>query len=339
MPATEKSLSGLEKAAILLILLGEEATTTIYKNLPPGELQLLTQQISALQNVPPDVADRVLREYHRLSMTQEFIAEGGTDVAEKMLSRAFGDQSARMLLDQVLLAREAATRSFDTLQKADPQQLVKFVQGEHPQTIAMILAHLGGKAASSLLVLLPDKVRGQAIRRLAEMQEFSPEMVQKISLVLNRKVLSLGEQSRRSYGGVKTAAELLNRIDPTISKSILESLESDDARLALNIRNNMFTFEDLLGVPEAGIRDLLSTVDKKTLSIALKGAPEDLKNHLFKSMYTRAVEMMREDMEALGPMRAQMVIKAQQEVVQAARTLEAQGKLVLNNEAEEAFIV
>lgn len=339
MPATEKSLSGLEKAAILLILLGEEATTTIYKNLPPGELQLLTQQISALQNVPPDVADRVLREYHRLSMTQEFIAEGGTDVAEKMLSRAFGDQSARMLLDQVLLAREAATRSFDTLQKADPQQLVKFVQGEHPQTIAMILAHLGGKAASSLLVLLPDKVRGQAIRRLAEMQEFSPEMVQKISLVLNRKVLSLGEQSRRSYGGVKTAAELLNRIDPTISKSILESLESDDARLALNIRNNMFTFEDLLGVPEAGIRDLLSTVDKKTLSIALKGAPEDLKNHLFKSMSTRAVEMMREDMEALGPMRAQMVIKAQQEVVQAARTLEAQGKLVLNNEAEEAFIV
>lgn len=339
MPAAEKSLSGLEKAAILLILLGEEATTTIYKNLPPGELQLLTQQISALQNVPPDVADRVLREYHRLSMTQEFIAEGGTDVAEKMLSRAFGEQSARMLLDQVLLAREAATRSFDTLQKADPQQLVKFVQGEHPQTIAMILAHLGGKAASSLLVLLPDKVRGQAIRRLAEMQEFSPEMVQKISLVLNRKVLSLGEQSRRSYGGVKTAAELLNRIDPTISKSILESLESDDARLALNIRNNMFTFEDLLGVPEAGIRDLLSTVDKKTLSIALKGAPEDLKNHLFKSMSTRAVEMMREDMEALGPMRAQMVIKAQQEVVQAARTLEAQGKLVLNNEAEEAFII
>ncbi|HEY7825335.1 MAG TPA: flagellar motor switch protein FliG [Candidatus Acidoferrales bacterium] len=339
MPAMDKSLSGLEKAAILLLLLGEEATTTIYKNLPPGELQLVTQQISALQNVPPEVADCVLREYHRLSMTQEFIAEGGTDVAEKMLSRAFGEQSARMLLDQVLLAREAATRSFDTLQKADPQQLVKFVQGEHPQTIAMILAHLGGKSASSLLVLLPDKVRGQAIRRLAEMQEFSPEMVQKISLVLNRKVLSLGEQSRRSYGGVKTAAELLNRIDPTISKSILESLESDDARLALNIRNNMFTFEDLLGVPEAGIRDLLSTVDKKTLSIALKGAPEDLKNHLFKSMSTRAVEMMREDMEALGPLRAQMVVKAQQEVVQAARTLEAQGKLVLNNEAEEAFIV
>lgn len=339
MPAVEQSLSGLEKAAILLILLGEEATTTIYKNLPPGELQLLTQQISSLQNVPPDVADRVLREYHRLSMTQEYIAEGGTDVAEKMLTRAFGEQSARMLLDQVLLAREAATRSFDTLQKADPQQLVKFVQGEHPQTVAMILAHLGGKAASSLLILLPDKVRGQAIRRLAEMQEFSPEMVQKISLVLNRKVLSLGEQSRRSYGGVKTAAELLNRIDPTISKSILESLESDDARLALNIRNNMFTFEDLLGVPESGIRDLLSTVDKKTLSIALKGAPEDLKSHLFKSMSTRAVEMMREDMEALGPMRAQMVTKAQQEVVQAARTLEAQGKLVLNNEAEEALIV
>ena len=171
------------------------------------------------------------------------------------------------------------------------------------------------------------------------MQQFSPEMAGKISLVLNRKIASLGDQNRRSYGGVKTAAELLNRIESTVSKTILEAVESEDARLALSIRNNMFTFEDLLGVPETGIRELLTAVDKKSLAMSLKGAPEDLKNHIFKTMSTRAVEMLKEDMEALGPVRGQSVTAAQQEIVQAARALETQGKLVLNNEAEQAMIV
>ena len=337
--AIERSLSGLQKAAILLVLLGEEATTAVYRNLSEHDLKVLTQQIASLENVPPEVADHVLSEYNRLTVTQEYLVEGGPDVAAKLLSKAFGEKAAKSLLGQVMQAREELSRNFDGLQKADPETLAKFVQGEHPQTIAMVLAQLGGKAASSLLVLLPENVRGQTVKRLAEMQQFSPEMAQKISVVLNRKVLSLGEQSRRSYGGVKTAAELLNRIEPTASKSILEMVESEDAKLALTIRNNMFTFEDLLGVPETGIRDLLATVDKKGLATSLKGAPEDLKNHIFKTMSSRAVEMLKEDMEALGPVRSQAVIKAQQEIVAAARQLEAQGKLVLNNEAEEAFIV
>ena len=337
--APVKRLSGVQKAAILLVLLGEEATTAVYKNLSPDDLQRLTQEIASLENVPPDAADRVMQEYNQLSMTQEYLVEGGPEVAGKLLAKAFGEPAAKLLLDQVMLAREELAKNFDGLQKADPQTLVKFVQGEHPQTIAMVLAQLGGKAASSLLVLLPEKIRGQTVKRLAEMQQFSPEMAGKISDVLNRKVASLGEQSRRSYGGVKTAAELLNRIDPAVSKSILETVEGEDARLALTIRNNMFTFEDLLGVPETGIRDLLTAVDKKSLAISLKGAPEDLKNHIFKTMSSRAVEMLKEDMEALGPVRSQAVSAAQQEIVQAARGLEAQGKLVLNNEAEEALIV
>jgi len=339
MRSTDTELTGLKKAAILLILLGDDAATAIYKQLPEPELQLLTQQIASLDHVPPETASTVLREYHQLTMTQDFLAEGGADVAAKLLTKAFGAPTAKALLDQVSLAREETAQSFDALQKADPQQLVKFVQGEHPQTIAMVLAQLGGKAASSVLVLLPEKLRGQAIKRLAEMQQFSPEMAQKISLVLHRKVLTLGEQSRRSYGGVKTAAELLNRVEPTMSKSILETVEAEDARLALSIRNNMFTFEDLISVPETGIRDLLASVDKKTLATALKGAPEDLKNHIFKTMSSRAVEMLKEDMEVLGPVRAHVVTQAQQEIVQAARTLEAQGKLVLNNEQEESYVV
>lgn len=339
MLTAESKMTGLQKAAILLILLGEEAATAIYKKLPEEELQQLTQQIASLEEVPPEVATSVLREYHQLSLTQDYIAQGGPDVAAKMLTKAFGDQTAKALLDQVTLAREELAQSFDALQKADPQQLVKFVQSEHPQTIAMVLAQLGGKAASSVLVLLPEKLRGQTIKRLANMQQFSPEMAQKISLVLHRKVMTLGDQNRKSYGGVKTAAELLNRIEPTLSKTILETVEAEDAKLALSIRNNMFTFEDLLGVPESGIRDLLASVDKKSLATALKGAGEDLKNHIFKTMSSRAVEMLKEDMEVLGPVRAQTVTAAQQEIVQAARALEAQGKLVLNNEQEEAYVV
>ena len=339
MPEGEKHVSGLEKAAILLILLGDEASTLIYKHLHETEIQLLTQQIASLENVPPEVADSVLREYHRLTMTQDFLAEGGPDVAAKLLAKAFGEQTAKVLLDQVTLAREAVARSFDSLQKADPQQLVKFVQGEHPQTIAMILAHLGVKAAAALLVLLPEKIRGQTVKRLADMQQFSPDMAQKISGVLHRKVLSLGDQSRRSYGGVKTAAELLNRMEPTLSKSILDTVESEDAKLALSIRNNMFTFEDLLTVPESGIRDLLAAIDKKTLATALKGAPEDLKNHIYKTMSGRAVEMLKEDMEVMGPVRSAVVNQAQQEIVSAARGLEAQGKLVLTNDEQESYVV
>ncbi len=337
--AIMRPLTGLEKSAILLVLLGEEAATAVYRNMSEDDLRVLTQQIASLQNVPPEVADMVLTEYNRLTMTQEYLVEGGPDVAAKMLSKAFGDKMAKSLIGQVMQAREEMSKTFDVLQKADPQTLAKFVQGEHPQTIAMVLAQLGGKAAAGLLVLLPDALRGKTVRRLAEMQQFSPEMAQKISYVLNKKVQGLGEQSRRSYGGVKTAAELLNRIDSTTSKEILQIVESEDAKLALTIRNNMFTFEDLISLPETGIRDLLTVVDKKSLATSLKGAAEDLKNHIFKTMSSRAVEMLKEDMEAMGPVRSQAVIQAQQEVVAAARQLEAQGKLVLNNEAEEAFIV
>ena len=164
----------MQKAAILLVLLGEETATAVYKHLNESELQRITEQIAMLERWRPGVADQFLREYHRLYLTQESLAAGGPEVAEKMLSKAFGDEAAKVLLQQVMLAREETGRNFDALQKADPQQLVKFVQGEHPQTIAMVLAHLGSKAAASLLVLLPDKLRGKTIKRLAEMQQFSP---------------------------------------------------------------------------------------------------------------------------------------------------------------------
>jgi flagellar motor switch protein FliG len=256
-----------------------------------------------------------------------------------LLVKAFGQDGARELIEEVTRAQELSVQNLDTLQKTDPQQLAKFIQGEHPQTIALVLAHLNSKAARAVLMLLPEKVRGKAVKRLAQMQQFSPEMVKKISVVLHRRLVAIGQQSRRAYGGVKAVADLLNQIDSEAGGAILETIEQDNAQLATSIRNLMFTFEDFREVAEPGMRELLGQVDKKTLAVALKGATEELKNHFFKCMSSRAVEMLKEDMEALGPIRSREVNTAQQEAVTVARRLEGEGKMVLKSEQEEAYVV
>jgi flagellar motor switch protein FliG len=332
-------LTGKRKVAILLVLLGDEIATEIYKNLPDVEVKLISQEISGLEYVSPSAAESVLKEYHELSLTQQYLAQGGPDYANKLLVKAFGETEARSLIEEVTRAQELSVQNLDTLQKADPQQLAKFIQGEHPQTIALVLAHLTPKAARAVLLLMPEKTRGQAVKRLAQMQQFSPEMVKKISVILHRRLLALGQQSRRAYGGVKAVADLLNQVDQESQTSILETIEQDNAQLATSIRNLMFTFEDFLEVPEPGMRELLGQVDKKTLATALKGGSDDIKNHFFKSMSSRAVEMLKEDMEALGPIRSREVNTAQQEIVTVARRLEGEGKMVLKTEQEESYVV
>jgi flagellar motor switch protein FliG len=333
------NLSGVRKAAILLVLLGDEAASLVYRNLPQEDLQVLTEEISDLDYVSPETASQILQEYYRLTVTEEYLAQGGADYAKALLVKAFGEEGAKTLLQQVERYQEARTSNLDSLQRADPQQLVMFVEGEHPQTVALVLAHLGLKSASEVLLLLPEKTRAEVVRRLAEMHQFSPEMVQKISVVLNKKLKALGEQNRRAYGGVKAVSEMLNRVEPTTSKGILESIEMDDPKLALSIRNLMFTFEDFLSIPESSIRELLSSLDKKTLAVALKGSSEDMRNHIFKTMSSRASQMLKEDMEALGPVRSKEVTTAQQEIVQQARTLEADGKLTLKSAGDDAYVV
>jgi flagellar motor switch protein FliG len=340
MPAADQArLPGVRKAAILLVLLGDEAASLVYRHLPQEEVQRLTEEISELGYISPLVAAQVLQEYHNLTLTQEFLSQGGAEYARTLLVRAFGEDGAKHLLNQVVEYQEARAATLDSLQKADPQQLRMFVEGEHPQTIALVLAHLGVKAASAVLLLLPEKTRAEVVRRLAEMQQFSPEMVQKISLVLNKKLKALGEQSRRAYGGIKAVADMLNRVEPEVAKTALETIEQEDPKLALSIRNLMFTFEDLLAVPENSIRELLSQVDKKTLAMALKATSEELKNHIFKTMSSRAVQMLKEDMEVLGPVRSRQVTQAQQEIVQQARKLEADGKLTLKSFEDDSYVV
>ena len=330
---------GLQKAAILMVLLGEETASHIYRNLSEADVQQLTQRIAELDHVKPQTAIAVLEEYHKLALTQSYLAEGGPDYAQKLLVKAFGEDGAQQLLGQVSKAMEMSVGQLESLQKADPQQLAKFLEVEHPQTVALILAHLNARQASTLLMRLPEETRAQSVKRLAQLRQFSPEVAQKVSFALHKRLESLGEQSRRAYAGFKGAADMLNQLDPNTSKGILEDIEKDDPKMALAIRNLMFTFEDLLGVPEAGIRELLGQLEKKTLALALRGASEELKNLIFKSMSSRAVEMLKEDMEVLGPVRSKDVNQAQREIVDTARKLEAEGKLVLSAEAQDEYVV
>jgi len=337
--ATPTANPGLQKAAILMVLLGEEAASHIYRNLPENDVQRLTRRIAELEHFKPAAAIAVLEEYYQLTLTQGYLAEGGPEYAQKLLVKAFGEGGAKRLLDQVSNAMEQNAVHLESLQDADPQQLAKFLEVEHPQTIALILAHLNSRQASTILMRLPEEVRAETVKRLAQLRQFSPEVAQKVAIALNKRLESLGEQSRRAYAGFKGAAELLNQLDPITSKGILETIEKDDPKMSLAIRNLMFTFEDLLGVPEVGIRELLGQLDKKTLAMSLRGASEELKTLVFKSMSSRAVDMLKEDMEILGAVRAKDVNHAQREIVDVARRLEAEGKLVLSAESQEEYVV
>ncbi len=330
--------AGLRKAAILLVILGEDAASQIYRHLPPAEVEQITHEIAGLNSVDAETALAVLEEFERLVMTGDYLAQGGKEYANKLLIKAFGEEGAQELLRQVSVTAEMSAGKLDSLRKSDPQQLAKFIEGEHPQTIALILAHLEAKQASTLLMRLPEELRSEAIKRLAQLRQFSPEMAQRVSLVLHKRLEALGEQSRRAYAGLRGVADVMNRLEINTAKTILEGIEKEDPKLALSIRNLMFTFEDLLTVPETGIRELLGQMDKKTLATALRGASEELKNYIFKSMSSRAVEMLKEDMDVLGPVKSREIHKAQLEAVAVARKLEAEGKLTLSPEGDDEYV-
>jgi flagellar motor switch protein FliG len=289
--------------------------------------------------VQPETAANVLEEYHRLSLTQDYLAQGGENYARSLLVKAFGTEGARALLEQVNRAQVLTANQMDALQKANPKELARFLEGEQPQTIAIILAYLDTKAASALLMRLPEAVRVEAVKRLALLRNFSPEMAQKVSVVLHKRLQSLGEQSRRIFPGIKSAADLMNGLEPEAMKAVLDAIEGDDAKLALNIRNLMFTYDDLIGVAESGIRELVARVDKKVLTLALKGSSEEMRNHMTKAISQRAAEMLKEDMEVMGPVRSREVNKAKEEVVAVARQLEAEGKIMLKPETGDEYVV
>jgi flagellar motor switch protein FliG len=237
------------------------------------------------------------------------------------------------------LSKARQLNPLESLQHADPQKLARFLEGEHPQTIALILGQLGDRQASALLMSLPGETRAEAVKRLANLRRFSPEMAEKVSIVLSQRLKAVGEQGKRAYSGFQSAADIMNCIDTTVAQEILVNIENEEPTLAISIRDLMFTFEDLLQVGESQVRELTGAIDKRVLATALKGTSEELKNHFFRTMSSRAVEMLKEDVESLGPVRNKDVIKAQTEIVAIARQLEADGKIVLKGEANDEFVV
>jgi flagellar motor switch protein FliG len=261
------------------------------------------------------------------------------DYASRLLQETFGKERADDLLALVRRSQEEAQGNLAKLQRTDPQQLGKLLDSEHPQTIALVLAHLDPRRASMVLDNLTEEHKVLSIQRLAEMRQFSPEMAQKVAHILHRRLESVGDSAaRKSYSGFKAVADLLNRQNAEESKKILETIEEGQPELALSIRNLMFTFEDLVTVPPATIREIVSGVDKRQLAMALRGAKDELRAQIFKSMSSRAVEMLKEDMEVLGPVRSREVAQSQQEILNLARRLEAEGKVVLKLETGDEML-
>lgn len=333
------NMLGVRKAAVLLVAVGEGLAKEILRALPEADVQRLTEELAELRGVTPELAAEVLEEFWQLLETQNFMVHGGLDYASRLLIEAFGKDRAEDLMQLVHRSQEAAQGNLAKLQQTDPQQLGKLLDSEHPQTIALVLAHMDPRRASQVLDNLGDDNKVIAVQRLAEMRQFSPEMAQKVAHVLHRRLESVGDTARKSYSGFKAVADLLNRLNAEESKRILDTLEEGQPELALSIRNLMFTFEDLVTVPPATIREIVSNVDKRQLAMALRGANEELRAQVFKAMSSRAVEMLKEDMEVLGPVRSREVAHARQEILNLARRLEAEGKVVLKLEAGDEMLV
>ncbi|MBI3472933.1 MAG: flagellar motor switch protein FliG [Candidatus Solibacter usitatus] len=333
-----EKLPGTRKAAVLLLTLGEEVSAEILRELEEDEVQKISREVARLHTVTAEQAESILDEFHQMSLAHEFVLKGGIDYARKLLVNAYGPEAAKKLLDRLMKTLGSEMVNFDALQKADPQQLAKFIHNEHPQTIALVLSHLNSTQAASLLVSLPPEMRADVALRMANLEQISPEIISKIATVIESKLKALGEFSRESYGGVRAVSEMFNRLDTVSSREILEKIEPIDPNLVETIRHLMFVFEDLLLVDETGIKEILSRIDRKALTLSLKGTSEKLKEHFLKCMSQRGAQMLREDMEALGAVKIRDVEAAQQQIIAVVRQLESEGVVSLKGSIGEQYV-
>ncbi|HEY5488442.1 MAG TPA: flagellar motor switch protein FliG [Candidatus Limnocylindrales bacterium] len=334
----QQALPGLRKVAILSLILGEEISSQIFKFLHEDEVERIAKEVAGLGAVAPESGEGVLEEFHQMALAAAYVARGGVEFAQQLLLKSLSPELARRVIDRVVRSFQS-TAGFTSLAKADPQQLSKFILGEQPQTIALILAHLDSSHAAELLTLLPETLRVEVLARMASLDEISPEVVSRISSVIEQRLKTLGTHSHESYGGVRAVAELLNRLDRTVSQPVIESLEGLNPDLAVSIRNLMFVFDDLMKVEENALREIVQRADRKVLTVALKGTTEELRNRFFENMSKRAADMLREEMEVLGAIRLREVEKAQHEIVAIARKLEEEGLLSTGAAAGEAYVV
>ncbi|HOM03252.1 MAG TPA: flagellar motor switch protein FliG [Acetivibrio sp.] len=335
--AARTELSGKEKAAMLLIALGPERSAEIFKHLKDDEIEQLTLEIANIRTVSPEEKEKVLEEFYQICLAQNYIAEGGINYAKEILEKALGTQKALDVLNKLTVSLQV--RPFDFVRKADPSQLINFIQNEHPQTIALILSYLKPQQASIVLSALPQDKQADVARRIATMDRTSPEVIKEVERVLEKKLSAIVTEDFTAAGGVQAIVDILNNVDRGTEKYIMETLEVEDTDLAEEIKKRMFVFEDILTLDNRSIQRFLREVDNNQLAIALKATKEEVQNKIFANMSKRMAEMVKEDMEFMGPVRLKDVEEAQQKIVNIIRKLEDAGEIVISRGGGDEIIV
>jgi len=320
----------------LLVALGPEWAGRVYQYLTPDEVENLTVEIARMGKVSPDVRESIVEEFHELCVAQEFIAEGGLEAAKELLITAFGPDRANSIVDRVLQALQVMP--FDFLKRADASQIVTFIQNEHPQTIALILAYLQPQQAAAIISGLPQDLRAEVARRIATLDKTPPEVIREVELVLQRKLSSVVSTDFTHAGGVKSLVYVLNCVDRSTEKTILESLSETNPELAEEVKKLMFVFEDIILLDDRAIQQVLKEVDTKELALALKGVGESTQMRIYKNMSERAAAMMKEEMEFMGPVRLRSVEESQQRIVNIIRKLEEAGEIIVARGGGEEMI-
>lgn len=328
---------GIQKAAILLIALGPEKSSQIFKHLKEEEIEQLTLEIANTRSISPEAKDEVINEFYEICIAQQYIAEGGIGYAKDLLEKALGQDKAMEVIGR--LTSSLQVRPFEFIRKTEPGQLLNFIQDEHNQTIALILSYLSANQASMVLAALPQEKQADVARRIAQMDRTSPDVIKDVEDILERKLASLVSQDYTIVGGVDAVVQILNSVDRGTEKHIMETLEIEDAELAEEIRKKMFVFEDILALDDRSIQRVLREVDNNDLGIALKGSGEEVQNVIFNNLSKRLATMIREEMEYMGPVRLKDVEEAQQKIVNIIRKLEDSGEIVISRGGGDEIIV
>ena len=337
MVKKEKGMTGKQKAALLLISLGPEVSAAIYKHLNEEEIERLTLEISGVKKVEASVKEEIIEEFHNIALAQDYISQGGIGYAKTILEKALGKDHAQAIINR--LTSSLQVRPFDFARRADPSQILNFIQNEHPQTIALILSYLEAEQAGMILSALPQEMQADIAKRIATMDSTSPEVISEIEAVLERKLSSTVTQDHTETGGVDAVVEVLNGVDRTTEKTILDALEIQDPELAEEIRKRMFVFEDIVTLDNRSIQRIIRDCENEDLILSLKVSSEEVKEVLFRNMSQRMAESFQEEMEVMGPVRLKDVEEAQSRIVSTIRRLEESGEIIIARGGGDDIIV
>ncbi|MCM1120326.1 MAG: flagellar motor switch protein FliG [bacterium] len=335
--AKDDGVSGLQKAAILLIVLGPERSANVFKHLKEEEIEELTLEIANTRSVTPQVKEDILNEFYEVCLAQQYIAEGGITYAKELLEKALGNEKAMDVIGK--LTASLQVKPFEFVRKTDASQLLNFIQDEHPQTIALILSYLAPGQSAMIISALPPEKQADVARRIAVMDRTSPDVIKEVEKVLESKLSNLVNQDYTIIGGVDAVVEILNTVDRGTEKHIMETLEIEEPELADEIRKKMFVFEDILLLDDRAIQQVLRNVDNNDLAIALKNANEQVQTAIFDNMSKRLAVMIKEDMEFMGPVRMKDVEEAQQKIVNIIRKLEDSGEIIISRGGGDEIVV